>query len=87
LEAEARADSGGLDDLRAFLKRRLPVYMNPSLYQVLEQMPRNANGKLDRKALARLETHGPEQVFRAPQSDLQQAVATIWQTVLKTAHV
>ena len=87
LEAEARADSGSLDDLRAFLKRRLPVYMNPSLYQVLEQMPRNANGKLDRKALARLETHGPEQIFRAPQSDLQQAVATIWQTVLKTAHV
>ncbi|MET3052183.1 amino acid adenylation domain-containing protein [Pseudomonas alkylphenolica] len=87
LESEARADHGGLDALRSFLKRRLPVYMNPSLYQVLEQMPRNANGKLDRKALARLETHGPEHLFRAPESALQQAVARIWQTVLKAEQV
>lgn len=87
LEAQTQADSNNLDDLRAFLKRRLPVYMNPSLYQVLEQMPRNANGKLDRKALARLETQGPQQLFRAPQSELQHAVATVWQTVLKAEHI
>ncbi|MDZ5604327.1 amino acid adenylation domain-containing protein [Pseudomonas sp. RP23018S] len=76
-----------LQALRDFLKTRLPAYMTPALYQVLEQMPRNANGKLDRKALARLDVGGPEQCFRAPQSALQQAVAAIWQTVLKTERV
>ncbi|MDF0729431.1 amino acid adenylation domain-containing protein [Pseudomonas entomophila] len=87
LEGDAPADGMGLDALREFLKARLPAYMTPALYQVLEQMPRNPNGKLDRKALARLDIGGPEQVFRAPESELQQALAAIWQAVLKTERV
>ncbi|MFD3212785.1 amino acid adenylation domain-containing protein [Pseudomonas sp. LR_7] len=87
LESQAQADGMGLEALREFLKARLPAYMIPALYQELEQMPRNANGKLDRKALARLEVGGHEPVFRAAQSDLQQAVAGIWQAVLKTERI
>lgn len=38
--------------LRARLARRLPPYMQPAEYRRLRQMPHNANGKVDRKALA-----------------------------------
>ncbi|MGW0180861.1 amino acid adenylation domain-containing protein, partial [Nocardia sp. NPDC003345] len=45
------------EDLRAHLGRRLPVYMVPSAFVVLDEFPLNASGKLDRKAL-------PEPVFQ-----------------------
>lgn len=40
------------EDLRARLTGRLPAYMQPAEYRRLRQMPHNANGKVDRKALA-----------------------------------
>nr|WP_296265932.1 non-ribosomal peptide synthetase [Pseudomonas sp. UBA6562] len=87
LDAPEAAGPGALDALRDFLKARLPTYMVPALYQVLEQMPRNANGKLDRKALARLDVGGPEQCFRSPTGALERALAAIWQSVLKTERI
>ena len=37
--------------------------------------------------MSRLATQGPQQAFRAPQSELQHAVASIWQTVLKAEYI
>ena len=37
--------------LRARLEQRLPAYMRPAEYRRVRQMPHNANGKVDRKAL------------------------------------
>lgn len=37
--------------LRAALARSLPAYMLPTRWQALEALPKNANGKIDRRAL------------------------------------
>lgn len=39
------------DELRQFLRQKLPEYMVPGLYTVLERLPLTPNGKVDRKAL------------------------------------
>lgn len=40
------------DTLRDRLADRLPAYMQPAAYRRLKTMPQNANGKIDRGALA-----------------------------------
>ncbi|WP_438010575.1 amino acid adenylation domain-containing protein [Sorangium sp. So ce321] len=38
-------------DLDGFVRARLPVYMLPAAYVVLDRFPRTTNGKIDRRAL------------------------------------
>lgn len=40
-----------IDELRNHLKQSVPDYMIPQVFMILDQMPLNANGKIDRKAL------------------------------------
>ena len=49
----ARQGAPDVESLRAHVKACLPRYMVPSLFILLEDLPRNANGKVDRLALAR----------------------------------
>jgi len=46
-----RGDGTGEHDLRERLRRELPSFMQPARYEWREELPRNANGKLDRAAL------------------------------------
>jgi acyl-coenzyme A synthetase/AMP-(fatty) acid ligase len=47
----ARGDGGREHDLRERLRRELPSFMQPARYEWRAELPRNANGKLDRAAL------------------------------------
>lgn len=47
----ARGDGSGEDALRERLRRELPSFMQPARYDWRTELPRNANGKLDRTAL------------------------------------
>ncbi len=47
----ARGDGGREADLRERLRRELPSFMQPARYEWRAELPRNANGKLDRAAL------------------------------------
>lgn len=44
---------GSEDDLRAALKRELPNFMQPAVIRILDALPLNPNGKIDRAILAR----------------------------------
>jgi amino acid adenylation domain-containing protein len=45
---------GGWDDLRSWLEAKLPRYMVPGQFIEIEKVPLTSNGKVDRKALARM---------------------------------
>ncbi len=72
-------------ELRSFLSQRLPEYMIPSAFVVLEALPLTLNGKIDRSKLpppdrARQEI---DQRFVEPLSENEELVAQIWREVLK----
>ncbi|MFP2902811.1 phosphopantetheine-binding protein, partial [Corallococcus sp. 4LFB] len=68
---------------------RLPEYMVPSAFVVLEAMPLTANGKVDRKALPRpdAESEPRSRDFVAPRSDLEQQLAAIYSELLGVKRV
>jgi amino acid adenylation domain-containing protein len=75
--------------LRKFLQEKLPEYMIPSTILVLDALPLTANGKVDRNNLPApviIESNS-EEVFVAPQSELQKNIATIWQEMLPHAKI
>ncbi|MEV0101255.1 amino acid adenylation domain-containing protein [Nocardia sp. NPDC050789] len=76
------AAGGGIDQdaLRTHLAARLPSYMVPAATVVLDAMPVNANGKLDRKALPAPEFEARE--FRGPVSTVELAVAAVFAETL-----
>ncbi|QLF91734.1 amino acid adenylation domain-containing protein [Pseudomonas sp. ABC1] len=73
--------------LRDYLKEVLPDYMAPVHLLFLDKLPLTLNGKLDRKALPKLDTSQMQQGFVTPQSELEQQVANIWADVLKVEKV
>ncbi|MDE1165525.1 MAG: non-ribosomal peptide synthase/polyketide synthase [Pseudomonas sp.] len=72
--------------IKRHLGQTLPEYMVPRHWQALEQLPLNANGKLDRKALPALE-FGAAQQYQAPSSELESTLARIWGEVLGVERV
>jgi amino acid adenylation domain-containing protein len=86
LRPEAAPDAGLL---RNFLKERLPDYMHPSSFVLLEELPLTPNGKLDRRALVALGQSGAElrSVFVAPRSATECALAQIWEDLLGVTRI
>ncbi|WP_419735511.1 amino acid adenylation domain-containing protein [Pseudomonas sp. COR18] len=74
-------------ELREWLKAGLPDYMVPSHLILLERLPLTPNGKVDRKALPAPQANLAQFEYRAPQTALEQALAGIWQEVLKVDRV
>ncbi|MFJ1495978.1 amino acid adenylation domain-containing protein, partial [Erwinia amylovora] len=74
--------------LRTFLADRLPAYMIPAAYIALAQLPLTANGKLDRRALPEPDDSAfARSAFAAPQGEIEQALAAIWQQLLNVERV
>jgi amino acid adenylation domain-containing protein len=73
-------------ELRERLAQTLPDYMVPSAIMVLDSLPLNANGKVDRKALPEpgYESAGE---YEAPQGEVEEALAAIWADVLQVPRV
>jgi amino acid adenylation domain-containing protein len=73
-----------LDELRRHLGERLPDYMLPSAWLVLERLPLTPRGKVDRKALPAAPKESPSrlQSGAAPRTEQEAALAAIWADVL-----
>jgi amino acid adenylation domain-containing protein len=78
-----------VEKLRQFLRQKLPEYMVPQHYIILDKLPLTPNGKIDRKNLPK-----PDQLFFrtqaqyiAPDTELQKKIAEIWQKSLNLEKV
>jgi len=77
----AAADVDG-ETLRAWTARRVPPSLVPRVFQPLPRFPLSANGKVDRAALAAAPLEARAGDDEAPQTPLEQHVATIWSETL-----
>ncbi|WP_260396971.1 non-ribosomal peptide synthetase [Variovorax sp. KBW07] len=80
-------DAIDIAQLRAALGRVLPDYMVPAAIVVMEKLPLNANGKIDRKALPEPELAGAADAYEAAEGDVEAALARCWSDVLGVARV
>jgi amino acid adenylation domain-containing protein len=78
-----------VSDLRSHMKERLPEYMVPSAFVLLDRLPLTTNGKIDRRALplpedARLDLG---EAYVAPETEAEQILAGVWAEVLRVERV
>ena len=75
--------------LRDFLQARLPDYMVPSAFVMLDALPLTTNGKLDRQALPAPDTARPElhSSYVAPRTPIEEQIARVWSQVLNVEKV
>ncbi|HVB29717.1 MAG TPA: amino acid adenylation domain-containing protein [Terriglobia bacterium] len=77
------------DELRRFLKDKLPDHMVPSVFVLLDALPLLPNGKIDRRALPAPDRSRPEldKAFVAPRTPTEELLAEIWAQVLDIERV
>jgi len=70
--------------LREFVAARLPQYMSPSFFVLLESLPLTPNGKVDKKALPAPESFAEniDDSFAAPTTVDEEELLRIWQEIL-----
>ncbi|MCA1581709.1 MAG: condensation domain-containing protein, partial [Acidobacteria bacterium] len=77
--------AGGESDVKDFLRSSLPDFMVPASVVFLKRLPLTPNGKVDRRALPAPEigSRDANQGATAPRNAVEQALASIWQQVLR----
>jgi amino acid adenylation domain-containing protein len=73
-----------ISELRTYLAEKLPGYMVPAGYVMLDALPFLPNGKVDRQALPALGDNGPEanEAFVEPRTEVEKLLADIWLEIL-----
>lgn len=73
-------------NLKEYLRRTLPDYMVPGVIMVLDKLPLNFNGKVDRKALP-VPTFSERPVYESPAGKIAMDIAAVWTEVLGIDNV
>lgn len=78
-----------ISDLRHFLKAKLPTYMIPAAFVVLESIPLTPNGKIDRLALPQPDhsLFDTSKNYVPPHTSTEKVIADIWAKVLQVEKV
>lgn len=73
-----------VSQLRLFLQEKLPQYMVPAFFVLLDAFPLTPNGKIDRRALPQpaLELENEAAINFSPGTETERILAAIWQRVL-----
>lgn len=84
----SKSDVLSVEELREYLRGVLPDYMVPSAIVILERVPLTPSGKVNRRALPApgvdaYVTRG----YEAPQGEIEQTLARIWQSLLRVERV
>lgn len=76
------------EELRAYLLGVMPEYMVPSAFVFLQSMPLTPSGKLNRRALPAPDPGAfAKQEYQAPQGEVEQTLAGIWQELLQVDRI
>ncbi len=77
-----------ISSLRRLLTEKLPEYMVPNAFVLLEALPLTPNGKVDRRALPTPDIHSLlQEKYVAPRTPTEEMLALLWGQVLKVEHV
>ncbi|HVH12456.1 MAG TPA: condensation domain-containing protein, partial [Longimicrobium sp.] len=76
-----------VDALRAHLRQRMPEYMVPNAFVVMDILPLTPNGKLDRRALPVPDYAPADDRYVAPRTVAEEVMAAIWAEVLRMERV
>ena len=78
-----------IEELRRYLKEKLPDYMVPSTFEFLATLPLTVNGKVDRKALPAFDFSRLEQPQQrvAARDELELQLTKLWERVLKVRPI
>ncbi|MFE1408604.1 amino acid adenylation domain-containing protein, partial [Streptomyces sp. NPDC058770] len=83
---DAGTEPVGTEALRAHAAAELPAYMVPSVFVLLDSLPVNSSGKVDRRALPAPEAES-DGGHIAPRTDTERALCAIWADVLRVERV
>jgi amino acid adenylation domain-containing protein len=77
-----------INEIRQFLKAKLPSYMVPNAFVILDALPLTANGKIDRRALPPSESSSePSEKYVAPRNPIEDILVNVWSEILKVEKV
>lgn len=87
--AGAGGDLPRTNDLRKHLRSELPEYMVPAGFVIMDSLPKNKHGKIDRRALPPPGDSRPdlESTYVAPRNRTEQVISAIWKEVLGISQV
>ncbi len=88
-EFEAERADFYIQKWRDFLQKKLPDYMMPADFILLDALPLTSNGKVNRRALPApksIRSH-ESAAYVKPQTDAERLIAAVWQEILQIEQV
>src|SRR5690606_29067004 len=77
------------NELRSFVGEKLPQYMTPTIFVMMEVLPLTPNGKINRRALPKPDASLfiSEKTFVEPANETEERLVKIWKELLKVPQI